>query len=53
MALTEEGTSKFVQAGEVKVHYNEAGEGDALILIHGGGPGAAGACPAPSAAQRR
>lgn len=42
MALTEEGTSKFVQAGDVKVHYNEAGEGDALILIHGGGPGATG-----------
>ncbi|HBF97643.1 MAG TPA: alpha/beta hydrolase [Alphaproteobacteria bacterium] len=42
MAFTEEGTSKFVQAGDVKVHYNEAGEGETLILIHGGGPGATG-----------
>ncbi len=42
MAYTEEGTSKFVQAGKVRVHYNEAGSGDPLVLIHGGGPGATG-----------
>lgn len=42
MAYTEEGTSKFVQAGKVRVHYNEAGSGDPLVLIHGGGPGANG-----------
>ncbi len=42
MAFTEEGTSKFVQAGKVRVHYNEAGSGDPLVLIHGGGPGATG-----------
>lgn len=42
MAHTEEGTSKFVQAGKVRVHYNEAGSGDPLVLIHGGGPGATG-----------
>lgn len=42
MAYTEEATSKYVQAGKVKMHYNEAGSGDPLILIHGGGPGASG-----------
>jgi 2,6-dioxo-6-phenylhexa-3-enoate hydrolase len=48
--LTEEGTSKFVQAGGIKLHYNEAspragrgvGSGDAVIMLHGGGPGASG-----------
>lgn len=42
MAFTEEATSKFVQAGTVKLHYHEAGRGPALIMIHGGGPGAGG-----------
>jgi len=42
MPLTEEQTSHFAQAGSVKLHYNEAGSGDALICIHGGGPGASG-----------
>src|SRR5258708_36452069 len=42
MALTEEATSKFVQAGPFKLHYHEAGRGPALIMIHGGGPGAGG-----------
>lgn len=42
MAITEADTSKFVQAGKVRVHYNEAGSGDPLVLIHGGGPGATG-----------
>ncbi len=42
MAYTEETTSKFVQAGKVRVHYNEAGAGEPLVLIHGGGPGATG-----------
>jgi 2-hydroxy-6-oxonona-2,4-dienedioate hydrolase len=40
--LTDEGTSKFIQAGPVRLHYNEAGQGDAVIFIHGGGPGASG-----------
>jgi len=40
--LTEESTSKYVQAGEVRLHYNEAGSGHAVIAIHGGGPGASG-----------
>jgi 4,5:9,10-diseco-3-hydroxy-5,9,17-trioxoandrosta-1(10),2-diene-4-oate hydrolase len=42
MALTAEGTSKFVQAGDVKIHYHEAGSGEAVICIHGGAPGAYG-----------
>ncbi|MDP3658821.1 alpha/beta fold hydrolase [Phenylobacterium sp.] len=42
MALTAEGTSRFVQAGDVRIHYHEAGEGPVLIAIHGGAPGAFG-----------
>ena len=42
MALTEEGTSKFVKTGDLKLHYHEAGGGPALIMVHGGGPGAGG-----------
>jgi pimeloyl-ACP methyl ester carboxylesterase len=40
--LTEESTSKFAQAGGVRLHYNEAGTGAAVIMLHGGGPGASG-----------
>jgi 2-hydroxy-6-oxonona-2,4-dienedioate hydrolase len=40
--LTEESTSKYVQAGDIRLHYNEAGAGDVVIMIHGGGPGASG-----------
>ena len=32
--------SKFVQAGDVKIHYQEGGSGYPLICLHGGGPGA-------------
>jgi len=39
MALTEESTSRYTQAGPYRVHYNEAGEGPAVIMLHGGGPG--------------
>lgn len=42
MQLTEEATSKFIQAGPLKLHYHDAGKGPALIMIHGGGPGAGG-----------
>lgn len=42
MTLTAESTSRFVQAGDVKVHYHEAGSGPALVCIHGGAPGAFG-----------
>ncbi len=45
-SLTEAGTSKTVQIKErdlaVKLHYNEAGSGEAVVMLHGGGPGASG-----------
>jgi|RhiMethySRZTD1v2_1073278.scaffolds.fasta_scaffold374285_2 pimeloyl-ACP methyl ester carboxylesterase len=34
--------SWFIRTGGIKSHFIEAGEGDPLILIHGGGPGASG-----------
>ena len=34
--------SRYVDSGDIKTHYIEAGSGDAVILIHGGGPGADG-----------
>jgi 4,5:9,10-diseco-3-hydroxy-5,9,17-trioxoandrosta-1(10),2-diene-4-oate hydrolase len=40
MPLTEEGTSRLVDASGVKIHYHEAGEGPALIMVPGTGPGA-------------
>ncbi len=42
MALTAEGTSKFVTAGGNRIHYHEAGpaKGPVVMMLHGGGPGA-------------
>lgn len=40
--LSFEATSRFAQLGELRLHYNEAGEGDVLVMLHGGGPGATG-----------
>jgi 2-hydroxy-6-oxonona-2,4-dienedioate hydrolase len=40
--ITEASTSKFVLTKKWKIHINEAGSGHALILLHGGGPGANG-----------
>ena len=40
--FTEASTSKFVQTPEWRLHYNEAGEGEAVIMIHGSGAGATG-----------
>ena len=40
--LTEEATSKYATVDGVKIHYNEAGSGDPLVMLHGGGPGASG-----------
>jgi 2-hydroxy-6-oxonona-2,4-dienedioate hydrolase len=36
----ERSTSRFVQAGDVHMHYNEVGSGDPVIMLHGTGPGA-------------
>ena len=40
VTITEAATSRFVQAGSVRIHYNEAGAGDPVICLHGAGPGA-------------
>lgn len=42
LELTEEGTSRFVQTKDWNIHYNEAGEGFPLLMLHGSGPGATG-----------
>lgn len=46
IALTEAGTSKVVQIKEgnldLKVHYNDAGAGEVVVMMHGSGPGASG-----------
>jgi len=40
--LTEESTSRYVQAGNTRLHYNEAGSGPPMVVIHGGDIGATG-----------
>lgn len=40
--LTDESTSRFIQTESWKIHYNEAGEGHPLLMLHGSGPGATG-----------
>ncbi|MGB4674275.1 MAG: 2-hydroxy-6-oxo-6-phenylhexa-2,4-dienoate hydrolase [Azovibrio sp.] len=45
--LDENETSRFVTINEkglqnFKIHFNDAGEGEAVIMLHGGGPGASG-----------
>lgn len=42
MTITERGTEKFVNANGVGIRYHEAGLGEPLLLLHGGGPGASG-----------
>jgi 2-hydroxy-6-oxonona-2,4-dienedioate hydrolase len=42
MALTQQDVSRTVQTKDWKIHYNEAGSGPAVVLLHGGGPGATG-----------
>jgi pimeloyl-ACP methyl ester carboxylesterase len=33
-------TSRFIQAGDVKLHVNDVGDGQAIVMLHGAGPGA-------------
>jgi 2-hydroxy-6-oxonona-2,4-dienedioate hydrolase len=40
--LTDDGTSRYVQTASWKIHYNEAGTGHPVILLHGSGAGASG-----------
>jgi 2,6-dioxo-6-phenylhexa-3-enoate hydrolase len=44
--LTDESTSRFVRINEgaldLQLHVNDAGEGPAVVMVHGGGPGASG-----------
>lgn len=40
--FTQEGTSRVVQTKRWKLHYNEAGSGHPIIMLHGTGPGATG-----------
>jgi pimeloyl-ACP methyl ester carboxylesterase len=34
--------SAFLQAGGVRLHYNDIGQGTPVVCLHGGGPGASG-----------
>jgi 2-hydroxy-6-oxonona-2,4-dienedioate hydrolase/4,5:9,10-diseco-3-hydroxy-5,9,17-trioxoandrosta-1(10),2-diene-4-oate hydrolase len=40
--LTERATERFLTATGVRLRYHEAGAGEPLVLLHGGGPGASG-----------
>lgn len=40
--ITEQNSSRFVQTARWRLHYNEAGSGHPVILLHGTGPGATG-----------
>jgi 2-hydroxy-6-oxonona-2,4-dienedioate hydrolase len=42
LELTAEGTSRYVQTKDWKIHYYEAGQGHPLLMLHGSGPGATG-----------
>ena len=41
-SITFESTSRFAQLGDLRLHFNDVGEGDVLVMLHGGGPGATG-----------
>jgi len=40
--LSQEATSRFADLPTMRVHYHDAGSGPALLMLHGGGPGASG-----------
>lgn len=40
--LSETATSRFVETPSGKIHFNEAGAGHPVVLLHGSGPGATG-----------
>jgi 2-hydroxy-6-oxonona-2,4-dienedioate hydrolase len=41
-AITEQSTGRDIQTKKWKLHYNEAGTGHPVIMLHGTGPGATG-----------
>lgn len=41
MGYSEAETSRFIEAGGIRLHYHDVGEGKPVICLHGGGPGAA------------
>ena len=40
--LTEQSTGRTTQTSTWKIHYNEAGDGHPVVMLHGSGPGATG-----------
>jgi pimeloyl-ACP methyl ester carboxylesterase len=40
LIVDEASTSRFVQAGDIRMHYNDVGSGYPVIMLHGTGPGA-------------
>jgi len=40
--LTDNSTGNYVKTEDYQIYYNQAGEGDTVIMLHGGGPGATG-----------
>ena len=39
---TQDNTSHFAQVGDLRLHYNDAGSGEVVIMLHGSGAGATG-----------
>jgi len=33
-------TSRYTEVGDFRLHYHEAGDGEPVVMLHGGGPGA-------------
>ena len=42
MAVTRGYVDRFVRAGRYRTHYIEWGDGEPVVMVHGGGPGASG-----------
>jgi pimeloyl-ACP methyl ester carboxylesterase len=42
MKFTAESTSTAWEADGLRLHYHEAGQGETVVMLHGGGPGASG-----------
>ncbi|MBV2132189.1 alpha/beta fold hydrolase [Pseudomonas sp. MAP12] len=40
--FTQDNTSHFAQVGDLRLHYNDIGEGEVVIMLHGSGAGATG-----------